>query len=146
MKITNHFATIFGLMFLLASSSCCIFNRANSANSLSFKSISFGRSGGFTNLTEEYILNAQGCVLKVSGKDSTVINHIDKCHLNKINRQIKSIDFFSIDFKEYSNMNNFIRIESETKTNEVIWSQSSEIAQIKDLYKRLTNLLNNKSE
>lgn len=125
-------------IFLLPS---CSSNKKIASTKLSFNTISFGKSGGFTNLKEEYIINNNRSIFKLVNGNEEVINKVDKPLFSEIDKQIIAMNFFILDIHANGNITYFIEIKKESNSNKVTWTDSTENTEIKELYKTLVSTL-----
>lgn len=103
--------------------------------------ISFGKSGGFTGMTEEYLLTGKAELFKVSGGEEIKLNRIAKKEIRSITKQISELQFRDVKLAETGNMTYFIEVRAKDYTNRVTWSDMSDAPHIKELYKILVTTL-----
>lgn len=115
---------------------CASKNQISSGKS-SFESIHFGKSGGFANLTEKYLLIANGTVYKLTEEKKQEINHIKKSQLRKIKKQLSALNYESLTLNKPGNMTYFIGIISNGKSNEFTWADARDHPEIQELYNTL---------
>jgi hypothetical protein len=105
--------------------------------------ISFGKGGGFTGMTEQYILTGKAEVFKVMNGERTELSRINRQELRSLTQQIGDINFQDIKMAETGNMTYFIEVNAKKYSNRVTWTDLTEAPQLKELYKRLVNILKN---
>ena len=99
--------------------------------------IHFGRTGGFTNIPVEYLINAQGEVLKISASEPDTVNHIPAKRLRSILREFNDIDFKHIELNDPGNISYFIKVRTRQYENNVIWNDLTPNDTLKNIYKKL---------
>jgi len=125
------------LMVLILISDFSCNNARRIASDKPKPEIQFGRTGGFTNIPDEYIINEKGVVFKISGDESTKINDISKKRMKTIVKLINDLDFEHIEINEPGNISYFIRVITSEYENKVIWNDLSSNDPVKNLYKEL---------
>lgn len=99
--------------------------------------IYFGKSGGFTNISMEYLL-VEKYVFRREGEKFSMIRKLSGDQVKSINNLVNAIDFSKLNLNEPGNMTYHIRLVKAGTTHEVKWSDTSENNQIRELYKALT--------
>ncbi|HBE42340.1 MAG TPA: hypothetical protein DDW27_14265 [Bacteroidales bacterium] len=99
--------------------------------------IHFGRTGGFTNIPVEYLINAKGEVLRISAFEPDTVNRIPVKRLKSIIRELKDIDFKHIELNDPGNMSYFIKVRTREYENSVTWNDLTPNDTLKDFYKKL---------
>ena len=103
--------------------------------------ISFGRTGGFTNMTVEYTLFGNGKVYKVQDNDLKKVCRIKKELLSEIECSFTCSGFRDLIINEPGNMTYFIKVVKADYQNEVKWSDNDQNPQLKALYDSLMNIV-----
>jgi hypothetical protein len=103
--------------------------------------ISFGKGGGFTGMTEEYLITGNAEVFKIVNSERTKINQVTKPVVREISKQIKDLQFKDIKLSEKGNMTYFIKVSANKYSNIVTWSDLTDTPEIKELYKTLVKTL-----
>jgi hypothetical protein len=103
--------------------------------------ISFGKSGGFTGFTDEYLITGNAEVFKISKDGRTKINQITKPEIRNISKQINDLQFKDIKLSETGNMIYFIEVSANKYRNRVTWSDITDTPQMKELYQTLVKTL-----
>ena len=103
--------------------------------------IRFGRTGGFTNIPDEYLLNMKGEVFKITKDDSTRINNISRKKLKAIGKMLDAIDFEHLQINEPGNLSYFINVTGSGYQNTVTWNDRTSVNAVKNLYKELLTTL-----
>ncbi len=104
---------------------------------VSFDTIYFGKSGGFTNLMEKYALKENGTLYKITEGEEQEINRIKKSQLRKIDKKLNSLNYQTISLEEVGNMTYFIDVKSDDYSNKVTWTNLTDHPDIKELYSAL---------
>jgi hypothetical protein len=125
-----------GLLFFVLS----CYNSKN-ANDRSGFEIYFGKSGGFTNIPMEYVLNEDGKVLKIQNDTTIEIQTITRKQMKEIKNLLDEIEFQDIDIDEPGNITYYIRTDSKKYQNTVRWTDTSDNQKVKDLYRKLLTTL-----
>lgn len=112
-------------------------------NSLpNFIEIKFGSGGGFTGMTNEYVLQQDGQVYKRISNKLSLINRIQNSELENIEKKLVEMNFESIQLNEKGNMTYFIEVHTSTYTHRITWSDNTQNDSTKQFYKSLITLIN----
>ena len=110
------------------------------------RQITFGSSGGFANLVNEYRLLENRKLYHKRGTDSlfVALDRKEATEVKLIFDKARSLFGETKDFREPGNIYYFIRFKQDTITNEIVWGSSKENTpqKAKELYKELMNLVN----
>lgn len=106
--------------------------------------ISFGRTGGFTNMTVEYALFGNGKVYRVKDNDLVKVCRIKKELVSEIECSFKCSGFRDLVINEPGNMTYFIKVVKADYQNEVRWSDNDQNPQLKALYDSLMDIVKGK--
>ena len=106
--------------------------------------ISFGRTGGFTNITVEYALFGNGKVYKVQDSNMIKVCRIKKERVSEIECSLICNGFRELAINEPGNMTYFIKVVKTDYQNEVRWSDNDQNPQLKALYDSLMDIVNGK--
>lgn len=102
--------------------------------------IYFGKTGGFTNISAEYVL-IEKYVYKREGEKFNMIRKLSGDQVKSINNLVNAIDFSKLNLNEPGNMTYHIRLVKAGLVWEVKWSDTSENSPIRELYKTLTGTI-----
>ena len=108
--------------------------------------ISFGSTGGFTNINPVYSIKSNGEVIKQDNKNSAqnILKTIEKNKTDSIYWLIKTCDFGNIKIREISNFTDYIKLKSDSISNEVFWYNDSQISpELKNLHRFLLTVIKN---
>jgi hypothetical protein len=119
----------------------CATQKEQSGSIKGITGISFGKSGGFTGFTDEYLITGKAEVFKISNGVKTKINQITKPEARNISKQISNLHFKDIKLSEKGNMTYFIEVSAKKYRNRVTWSDITDTPQMKELYKTLAKTL-----
>jgi hypothetical protein len=137
--------TINSILFLVLvagiTATGCITRKAQKIPDQSFTIISFGKTGGVTNIPDSYAMTAEGSISRLGKEAPVVIGQASRSMLKKIKRMILETNFMSTDLRETGNMTYFIEIDTPSGTHGVTWAQSTEAPGIKELYQALTETI-----
>ncbi|RPI41620.1 MAG: hypothetical protein EHM46_06195 [Bacteroidetes bacterium] len=111
-----------------------------------FESIHFGRSGGFTNITDAYLLVNSGMVYKVADGEFTGIRKLDKPEIRRIGQELQELEIGSLDLAEKGNMTYFLKIKNEDGEEQVTWTESTVHPGVKEFYRLLVSTLQSPEE
>ncbi|HDS08105.1 MAG TPA: hypothetical protein ENO05_10815 [Bacteroides sp.] len=128
-------AAAFALMF-----SYCAPKGNLSGNHKAFDTICFGKSGGFANLTEKYVLERDGHVYKEIKGELEEINKVKRPLMKQIKSELDSLHLGTMELDEVGNMTYFLEVISDT-VHRVTWTESSENPSVKSFYKTLVTTL-----
>ena len=136
MKLVHIFILIPALILIPA----CNNSRAM-ANKRVKTEIHFGRTGGFTNIPVEYLINSKGEVLRMTAMKPDTVNHIRVIRLKCIIREFKAIDFQHIELNNPGNISYFIKVRTPEYENSVTWNDLTPNDTLKNIYKKLLTTL-----
>jgi len=114
-------------------------NRPDSVRGIT--EISFGKGGGFTGMTEEYLITGDAEVFKIENGERTKINEVTKPVIRDISKQIKDLKFKDLKMSERGNVTYFIEVSANKYKNRVTWSDLTDKPEVKELYKTLVKTL-----
>jgi hypothetical protein len=106
--------------------------------------ISFGRTGGFTNMTVEYALFGNGKVYKIQDSGKEKVCRIKKDRVSEIECSLTCNGFRDLAINEPGNMTYFIKVTKADWQNEVRWSDNDQNPQLKALYDSLMDIVKTK--
>lgn len=106
--------------------------------------VCFGRTGGFTNMTVEYVLFENGKLYKTENGDLVRIGRIKKEQADEIKCSLTCNGFRDLVINEPGNMTYFIRLISAEYQNEVKWSDNDRYPQLRALYESLMETVKEK--
>jgi len=132
--------TLFFMVFCFLTLSCStVKNRPESVRGIT--EISFGKGGGFTGMTDEYIITGKAEVLKIVNGERTSINQLRKKDVREISKRIDEMKFKDLKLSDRGNMTYFIEVKANKFTNRVTWSDLTDVPEIKELYMTLVKTL-----
>ena len=99
--------------------------------------IYFGKRGGFTNITNEYVLFEKGQLYKIRNDTLLRIRRISRTQLETIDSFLMVSDFKELNVNEYGNITYFIKVVRNDYEKEANWSDISEVDSLKKLYNAL---------
>ncbi len=135
-----RFVHIFILILSLLLIPACNNSRAM-ANKRVKPEIHFGRTGGFTNIPVEYLINSKGEVLRLSAGNPETVNLITYKRLKSIIRELNRIDFQHIESDDPGNISYFIKVRTREYENSVRWNDLTPNDTLKNIYKELLTTL-----
>lgn len=103
--------------------------------------IHFGRTGGFTNIPVEYLINSKGEVLRLSAGNPETVNLIPVKKLKSIIRELNRIDYKHIESDDPGNITYFIKVRTRDYENDVRWNDLTPDDTLKNIYKELLTTL-----
>jgi len=106
------------------------------------KSVRFGKTGGFTNIPMEYVLQDNRRVFEIVADTAKPVNRISKKQMKEIVAVFDAMDFRNLKLNEPGNMTYFVDVRYESWENRVQWSDITDYEQVKNLYKLLLNTIN----
>lgn len=132
--------TVFIMVFCFLTLSCATQkNRPESVRGIT--EISFGKGGGFTGLTEEYLITGNAEVFKIVNGERTSINQLKKRDIREISKMMDEMQFRELKLSERGNMTYFIEVKANKYNNRVTWSDLTDVPEVKELYKKLIKTL-----
>ncbi|MFH0758482.1 MAG: hypothetical protein V2B15_14435 [Bacteroidota bacterium] len=141
MRTTHLLLIAVVFTFLLNSTQNCSSVKIAKSPRLSFTSISFGKSGGFSNQVEKYIIRNNGTVSNLSNESENVLNEIGETELLNLESDLNRINYYDLQLNEVGNMTYFIVIEKDDITKRVSWTDATDSTEIKEFYKTLISYL-----
>lgn len=108
--------------------------------------ITFGKSGGFTNIPMEYVLFDKGQLYRIKNDSLIRIRKISARELVKIDSLFSALNFRDHVLNEPGNLTYFIKAAGAGYKNEVKWSDSSDNDAIIEFYKSLLLLIKGKDK
>lgn len=129
-----------------ASSIRCTSGNRISYKNIGFESIHFGRSGGFTNINDTYLLVNSGMVYKVAGGEFTGLRKLDKPELRRIGQDLEDLEIGSLDLTDRGNMTYFLKVKSEEGEEQVTWTDNTIHPGVKEFYQLLVSTLQSPKE
>jgi len=123
---------IISALFLLFS--CCNSKKAHNQSKFT---VYFGKSGGFTNLPMEYMLNEDGQIFRIQNDTTIEVHTISRKQMKEIKNLLAEIEFQELDINEFGNITYYIKTNTKKYENMVRWTDTSYNQQVKDLYQKL---------
>lgn len=105
--------------------------------------ISFGSSGGFTNVNTTYKIFSDGKLWKIreATNDSSLLKQIKKSATKKLFKNAYALGLDTLNYDKPGNMSRFIIFKSKKFSNKIYWEGKNEV--LDDYYKSLIELTNN---
>lgn len=90
--------------------------------------ISFGTSGGFTNINTTYKLMSDGKLWKIreATNDSSLMKQIKKSATKKLFKNAYALGLDTLDYDKPGNMSKFIIFKSKKFNNKIFWEGKNE--------------------
>jgi hypothetical protein len=129
------------IMIISLALICSFVFPVSAGNTVKTDRISFGRTGGFTNMTVEYALFGNGKVYRVQDNDLKKVCRIKKELMSEIECSFTCSGFRDLIINEPGNMTYFIKVVKADYQNEVKWSDNDQNPQLKALYDSLMNIV-----
>ena len=129
------------IMILSVLTFSCATQKQTKNMTTTFIEIKFGSSGGFTGMTNEYLLKQDRKVYKNLSDTLSLINQIENSEIQSINKQLAELDFENLKLNEKGNMTYFIEVHTSTYKNRITWSDQTQNDTIKQFYKSLVKTL-----
>jgi len=107
-----------------------------------FQSIVFGKTGGFSNINNIYTIERNGKVSREVQGDQKMIIEIRKKDIRKIEKELSSLQFNSMDLSEVGNLTYYIEVHYANSSKKNTWVETTEDVEIKKIYELLTSYLN----
>jgi hypothetical protein len=101
----------------------------------------FGKSGGFTNISEDYLLIEHSYVYNVEKDKITPIRKLTKNEIKKLDALINNVNLWQFNLNEPGNMTYYIRVSANGSEKEIKWADTSKDEKIKEIYKALVATL-----
>jgi len=98
--------------------------------------IRFGKSGGFTNIPMEYMLDGSGDIFKIQN-DTLNAGSVSRRKIRKLKERLTELDFEHLDVSDQGNMTYFISVITDAYNNTVKWNDQTDNEPLKEFYKEL---------
>jgi carbonic anhydrase len=131
-----HFSAIILLMLF-----SCTHTQKTAGTERPFE-IHFGHTGGFTNITVEFVVMENREVFRVQDGEVVRINKLRSKEMKEIRNMIDSIDFKNLVSEEPGNLNYYINLQSPEYKNSVQWSDPVKETPLNSLYRKLLTTIN----
>jgi hypothetical protein len=103
--------------------------------------INFGHTGGFTNVTLEFLIKENREAFSVENSNLISIKKISLKEMREINKIIKSADFKNLKSEPPGNINYFIKVQNREFENKVVWTPPSRNPSLNELYLKLSEIV-----
>jgi len=105
--------------------------------------IHFGRTGGFTNITMEYVLFEKGHLFKMQNDSLVKVRKLGTKQIKTLDSLLAKTEVEKLDLNEPGNVTYFIKVVKSGSEKLIQWSDSSENQAARELYKALLSTLKN---
>lgn len=114
-------------VFIILLSSCSG-SRNTKTESPRF-SVSFGKTGGFTNLNPIYTIFSSGEVTRKSGVDSipVIIKKLQPNQIDSVFQLLKATGFLKNPINHPGNISNYIELKQDTLKRKIIWNDNFQL-------------------
>ncbi|MBN2164656.1 MAG: hypothetical protein JW717_00095 [Marinilabiliaceae bacterium] len=129
------------IMILSVLTISCATQKQAKTPTTSFIEIKFGSSGGFTGMTNEYLIKQDGKVFKITSDTLNQLNQIDNSEIKNIDRQIVELEFENLKLRDKGNMTYFIEVQTSNFINKITWTDQTQNDSVRQLYKNLVKTL-----
>jgi len=113
-------------------------------NDKSLDRIYFGKTGGFTNISMDYVLFEKGQLFKIQHDSLIKIHRISRKHIKALDSLIESAEFNKLNLNEPGNITYYVKTEGTGTEKEIKWSDSTDNELIKEMYKVLLESIKSK--
>jgi hypothetical protein len=96
--------------------------------------IRFGHTGGFSNVTVEYLIRENREVFRIQNDEAIRINRIRIKEMKEIRSMIDSVDFKNLFSEKPGNVSYFIKVQDPEYENAVQWTNTMEESPLNKLY------------
>ena len=106
--------------------------------------ITYGRTGGFSNINPVYKIKSNGEVLKSETESSpfSLLRKLDSASIDSLYALVQRCNFATLKINETSNLTKFIAVKSGNMDNKITWYSDDQIpAGVLSLYQFITSLL-----
>jgi hypothetical protein len=100
--------------------------------------INFGHTGGFTNVTVEFLIRENREVFRIENSNLIRIGKIGIKEMKEIKKMIESTDFKNLKSEPPGNINYFIKVQTREFENTVSWTPPSLNSTLNELYMKLS--------
>ena len=106
--------------------------------------IEFGKSGGFTNVPMNYLINGDRKVFKHETDKYIYLKTISKQELANLKQILEKSEFSTLALNEPGNMTYFLKVKDNSYENNVQWNDQSDAESAKLIYHQLVELVKSK--
>ena len=106
--------------------------------------IEFGKSGGFTNVPTDYLINGDRKVFKHETDKYIYLKTISKQELTNLKQIFEKSEFSTLVLNEPGNMTYFLKVKDSSYENDVQWNDQSDAERVKLIYYQLVELIKSK--
>ena len=128
--------TLVIIIFSVLTINCATQKQAKNPTT-SIIEIKFGSSGGFSGMTNEYVIKQDGKVYKNTSDTLHLINKMRNSEIESIEKQTVELNFEKLELNKKGNMTYFIELQTSTYKNRVMWSDQTQNDSIMLFYKTL---------
>ncbi len=104
------------------------------ASDISGDRLYFGKSGGFTNMSTEYVLFEKGQLFRVESGGLRRIGRASSKEMDKVDSLLGALNFENLDLNEPGNVTYHIKTIRSGVEKEVRWTDTTNHPLIKELY------------
>jgi len=140
-RLKAHSLTAGVLLAVILLVPACHSNKKLVASGVMFSTVKFGSSGGFTNLTTTYVIEADGGLYKSGPNAVTQLGTLENSEILRIESDLQELRFGDLELSEVGNMTYFIEVARQDSMHKVTWTHATEAPEIKAFYTSLTDLL-----
>jgi len=102
----------------------------------------FGKFGGFTNIPVEYLLINNEHVYKIENEKYNHVAQLTRSQSKQIKALLNDAGISNLQLNEPGNMTYYIRMSEGGIQKEIKWTDQTQNAKVKDLYKVLLSTVN----
>jgi hypothetical protein len=103
--------------------------------------ISFGHTGGFTNVKLEFLIKENREAFSVENTNLIKIKKISRKEMREIKQMIESTDFKNLKSEPPGNINYFIKVQTREFENTMSWTPPSLNSSLNELYVKLSEIV-----
>lgn len=133
------------LVFVFCIVSCSVGKKGSKQATHDF-SVTFGKTGGFTNINPSYTVNSGGEVFKKENKtsDPQLIRKLSTVQTDSVFILLNESRFMDLKINFPSNITNFIEVGHDSITNRIQWRDESQIPPaVQKLHSYLLSVIKN---
>jgi hypothetical protein len=108
----------------------CISGKKTSYQPLPVFSVTFGKTGGFTNINPVYTVNNTGNILKQQSEkaEPVLLKKLPPVCVDSVYLLIKQTNFLKDKISIPGNISNYLELKQDTLKRRIIWSDNSQLS------------------
>lgn len=117
------------LLFITVLLGACAGTKKNQEYSMPAFSLTFGKTGGFTNLNPVYSINNSGNLFKQTSEktEPVLIKKLTSSQVDSIYLLLKQTDFLDPNISHPGNIANYLEFKQDNLQRKIIWTDNTQL-------------------